>query len=328
MNWFFSCSNSKDDETDLRVNLLAAHEKGETCDDVTKSMIGKRFTHSELASATRNFKNLIGEGNFGCVYKGVLKSGEMVAVKQLKEKYNLKFNVDAHALMFSHSNLVTLIDYCTDGDQKFLVSEYMPLGSLQNHLFDLKPKQKPIDWSTRLKIAVGVARGLEYLHCKTNPPVIYRYMRSSNILLDNDFNPKLSDFGVVEDESNARHYVPVLGYCTPEYLGAFKWTLKSDIYTFGVVLLELITGRKAFDDTKKQEERCLVDWFRPLIKDRNKFIQVLDPLLQGRVPVRVVIRMIAVTAMCLKKYPDGRPLINDIVVRLQHIASIPQIPDD
>ncbi|XP_042484712.1 probable serine/threonine-protein kinase PBL21 [Macadamia integrifolia] len=180
-----------------------------------------------------------------------------------------------------------------------------------------------------MKIAVGAARGLEYLHSKANPPVIYRDLKSSNILLDNDFNSKLSDFGLaklgpVGDKTHvSTRVMGTYGYCAPEYAMSGKLTLKSDVYGFGVVLLELITGRKAIDTTKAHGEQNLVAWSRPYFKDRRKFIQVVDPLLQGRFPVRSLHHVIAITVMCLQEQPNFRPLMGDVVVALEYLSSQP-----
>lgn len=300
---------------------------------VPKGNPARSFTFRELASATRNFKevNLIGEGGFGKVYKGRLETGEVVAIKQLNHDGLQGFQeFIVEVLMLSllhHSNLVTLFGYCTDGDQRLLVYEYMPMGSLEDHLFDLDPGKAPLDWGTRMKIAVGAARGLEYLHCKANPPVIYRDLKSANILLDNDFNPKLSDFGLaklgpVGDNTHvSTRVMGTYGYCAPEYAMSGKLTLKSDIYSFGVVLLELISGRKAIDGTKKPGEQNLVAWSRPYLKDRRKFAHLADPLLQGHFPVRCLHHAIAITAMCLQEQPNFRPLIGDIVVALEYLAT-------
>ncbi|KAI3949728.1 hypothetical protein MKX01_040945 [Papaver californicum] len=293
------------------------------------------YTFRELATATRNFKevNLIGEGGFGRVYKGRLETGQIVAVKQLDQngvQGNQEFIVEVLMLsLLHHFNLVTLFGYCTDGDQRLLIYDYMPMGSLEDHLFGKSSNTVPLDWNTRMKIAVGAARGLEYLHCTANPPVIYRDLKSANILLDKDFNPKLSDFGLaklgpVGDNTHvSTRVMGTYGYCAPEYAMSGKLTLKSDIYSFGVVLLELITGRKAVDTTKKQGEQNLISWSRPFFKDRRKFIQLVDPLLQGRFPTRCLHHAIAITAMCLQEQPSFRPFISDVVVALEYLASQP-----
>ncbi|KAK3006175.1 hypothetical protein RJ639_015711 [Escallonia herrerae] len=314
-----------------------------------KGNVACSYTFRDLAAATQNFReaNLIGEGGFGRVFRGRLESGEashlflfsgrlinyipIVAIKQLNLsglQGNQEFIVEVLMLsLLHHPNLVTLIGYCTDGDQRLLVYQYMPMGSLENHLFDVDPHKEPLDWSTRLKIAVGAARGLEYLHCRANPPVIYRDLKSSNILLDNDFNPKLSDFGLaklgpVGDNTHvSTRVMGTYGYCAPEYAMSGKLSLKSDIYSFGVVLLELITGRRAIDSTKKPGEQTLVVWSRPFLKDRKKFVQLVDPLLEGRFPVRSLHHAVAITAMCLQEQAQFRPLIGDIVVALEYLSS-------
>nr|KAJ0222508.1 hypothetical protein LSAT_V11C200051980 [Lactuca sativa] len=305
-----------------------------------RANVARSFTFRELAASTQNFRvaNLIGEGGFGSVYKGRLESGKIVAIKQLNLnglQGNQEFIVEVLMLsLLRHSNLVTLIGYCTDGDQRLLVYEYMPLGSLENHLFDLESHQEPLDWHTRLKIAVGAARGLEYLHCKANPPVIYRDLKSSNILLDNDFNTKLSDFGLaklgpVGDNTHvSTRVMGTYGYCAPDYAMSGRLTLKSDIYSFGVVLLELITGRKAIDMTKKSGEQNLVSWSRPFLKDRKKFVQLADPLLQGHFPARCMHHAVAIIAMCLQEQANFRPLIGDIVVALEYLASQAETPEN
>ncbi|OIV96257.1 hypothetical protein TanjilG_05097 [Lupinus angustifolius] len=192
---------------------------------------------------------------------------------------------------------------------------------------DLNPGKEPLSWSVRMKIAAGAARGLEYLHCKADPPVIYRDLKPANILLDNEFNPKLSDFGLaklgpVGDKTHvSTRVMGTYGYCAPEYAMSGKLTLKSDIYSFGVVLLELITGRRAIDGSRRPGEQNLVSWSRPFFSDRRKFTQMVDPLLGGNFPVRCLHQAIAITAMCLQEQPKVRPLIADIVVALEYLAS-------
>ncbi|XP_051127625.1 probable serine/threonine-protein kinase PBL7 [Andrographis paniculata] len=292
------------------------------------------FTFRELAAATNNFmpECLLGEGGFGRVYKGQLEStGQVVAVKQLDRnglQGNREFLVEVLMLsLLHHSNLVNLIGYCADGNQRLLVYEYMPLGSLEDHLHDLPLDKEPLDWNTRMKIAAGAAKGLEYLHDKANPPVIYRDLKSSNILLDEGYFPKLSDFGLaklgpVGDKTHvSTRVMGTYGYCAPEYAMTGQLTLKSDVYSFGVVLLEIITGRKAIDNTKPSGEQNLVAWARPLFKDRRKFPKMADPLLQGRFPMRGLYQALAVAAMCLQEQAATRPLIGDVVTALTYLAS-------
>ncbi|XWS39062.1 hypothetical protein CRYUN_Cryun18bG0017800 [Craigia yunnanensis] len=303
-------------------------------DGPTENIAAQTFTFRELATATKNFRPecLLGEGGFGRVYKGRLEStGQVVAVKQLDRnglQGNREFLVEVLMLsLLHHPNLVNLIGYCADGDQRLLVYEFMPFGSLEDHLHDLPPNKEPLDWNTRMKIAAGAAKGLEYLHDKANPPVIYRDLKSSNILLDEGYHPKLSDFGLaklgpVGDKTHvSTRVMGTYGYCAPEYAMTGQLTLKSDVYSFGVVFLELITGRKAIDNMRAPGENNLVAWARPLFKDRRKFPKMADPLLQGCYPMRGLYQALAVAAMCLQEQAATRPLIGDVVTALTYLAS-------
>ncbi|KAJ8472006.1 hypothetical protein OPV22_026349 [Ensete ventricosum] len=264
------------------------------------------FTFRELAAATKNFRQdcLLGEGGFGRVYKGRLENGQVVAVKQLDRnglQGNREFLVEVLMLsLLHHPNLVNLIGYCADGDQRLLVYEFMPLGSLEDHLHDIPADKEPLDWNTRMKIAAGAAKG---------------------------YHPKLSDFGLaklgpVGDKTHvSTRVMGTYGYCAPEYAMTGQLTVKSDVYSFGVVFLELITGRKAIDNTRPSGEQNLVAWARPLFKDRRKFPKMADPLLQGRYPMRGLYQALAVAAMCLQEQAATRPFIGDVVTALSYLAS-------
>lgn len=299
----------------------------------SQHIAAQTFTFRELAAATKNFRSdcLIGEGGFGRVYKGRLEStGQIVAVKQLDRnglQGNREFLVEVLMLsLLHHPNLVNLIGYCADGDQRLLVYEYMALGCLEDHLHYLPPDKESLDWNVRMKIAAGAARGLEYLHDKANPPVIYRDFKSSNILLTEGFHPKLSDFGLAKlgpigDKTHvSTRVMGTYGYCAPEYALTGQLTVKSDVYSFGVVLLELITGRKAIDNSRGSEHN-LVSWAQPLFKDRKKFHQMADPMLHGCYPLRGLYQAIAVAAMCLQEDATTRPVIGDVVTALNYLAS-------
>ncbi|KAL2896423.1 putative serine/threonine-protein kinase PBL7 [Bienertia sinuspersici] len=186
-------SSSSSDRSKLNGSVNGNKES--TKDGKSDNIAVKTFTFRELAAVTRNFRvdYLVGEGGFGRVYKGRFEnSGQVVAIKQLDHnglQGNREFLVEVLMLsLLHHPNLVNLIGYCADGDQRLLVYEYMPLGSLEDHLLDLPPDKRRLDWNTRMKIAAGAAKGLEYLHDKANPPVIYRDLKCSNILLDEDYN--------------------------------------------------------------------------------------------------------------------------------------------
>lgn len=299
-----------------------------------RHIAAQTFSFRELAAATSNFRAdcLLGEGGFGRVYKGYLESvNQVVAIKQLDRnglQGNREFLVEVLMLsLLHHPNLVNLIGYCADGDQRLLVYEYMPLGSLEDHLHDPSPDKPRLDWNTRMKIAAGAAKGLEHLHDKTNPPVIYRDLKCSNILLGEGYHPKLSDFGLaklgpVGDKTHvSTRVMGTYGYCAPEYAMTGQLTLKSDVYSYGVVLLEIITGRRAIDNTRAAGEQNLVAWARPLFKDRRKFPQMADPALEGRYPSRGLYQALAVAAMCVQEQPTMRPVIGDVVTALSYLAS-------
>ncbi|CAA0835064.1 Protein kinase superfamily protein [Striga hermonthica] len=333
----------KDNSANSRVNRVSSdRSKSRGSNDPKKAtsipkesnIAAQTFTFRELAAATNNFRPecLVGEGGFGRVYKGHLQGTEqVVAVKQLDRnglQGNREFLVEVLMLsLLHHPNLVNLIGYCADGDQRLLVYEYMPLGSLEDHLHDLPVGKEPLDWNTRMKIAAGAAKGIEYLHDKANPPVIYRDLKSSNILLDEGFFPKLSDFGLaklgpVGDKTHvSTRVMGTYGYCAPEYAMTGQLTLKSDVYSFGVVFLEIITGRRAIDNTKGPAEHNLVLWAKPLFKDRRKFAKMADPLLEGRYPMRGLYQALAVAAMCLQEHAATRPLMRDVVTALTYLAS-------
>ncbi|XP_039059520.1 probable serine/threonine-protein kinase PBL5 isoform X2 [Hibiscus syriacus] len=323
---------AKDDQLSVDVKKLNLDD--EMSKDGKASKRAQTFTFDELTAATGNFQSdcFLGSGGFGKVYKGFLeKTNQAVAIKQLDRNglQGIKeFVVEVSILsMMEHPNLVQLIGFCTEGDQRLLVYEYMPLGSLENHLYDLPPGQKPLDWNTRMKIAAGAAKGLEYLHVKLDPPIIYRDLKCSNILLGEGYHPKLSDFGLAKvgpsgDKTHvSTRVMGTYGYCAPDYAMTGQLTFKSDIYSFGVVLLELITGRKAIDNTRERGEQNLVAWARPMFRDRKNFSRMVDPLLQGQYPVRGLYQALAIAAMCVQEEPNMRPAVSDVVMALNYLAS-------
>ncbi|XP_022932089.1 probable serine/threonine-protein kinase PBL23 [Cucurbita moschata] len=289
------------------------------------------FTFRQLCVATNNFShhNLLGEGGFGRVYKGLIDTTRQVAVKQLDPngyQGNREFLVEVLMLsLLRHPNLVNLVGYCVDAYQRILVYEYMPKGSLEDHLLGIASDKGALDWKTRMKIVEGVAKGLEYLH-ETNPPVIFRDFKASNILLDEEFNPKLSDFGLAKlgpmgDKSHvSTRVMGTYGYCAPEYALTGQLTTKSDVYSFGVVFLEIISGRRVIDNTKPRAEKNLLAWAQPLLKDKRKFILVADPNLNGKFSVKALYQALAVVSMCLQEDASSRPLISDVVMALQYLA--------
>ncbi|KAL5582358.1 hypothetical protein UlMin_014800 [Ulmus minor] len=257
----------------------------------------RRFSFNKLKSATRNFKpkSLLGEGGFGS------GSGIPVAVKTLNHdglqghKEWLAEIVYLGELM--HSNLVKLIGYCIEDDQRLLVYEFMPRGSLENHLFR---RSLFLTWSIRMKIAFGAVKGLAFLHQDAERPVIYRDFKTSNVLLDLDYNAKLSDFGLAKDAPEGdktcvfTRVMGTYGYAAPEYVMAGHLTSRSDVYSFAVVLLELMTGRRSMD-----KNRPVGEWF----------YRLLDPRLEGRFSIIGSQKALQLAAQCLSRDPKARPLM-------------------
>ncbi|XP_010533824.1 PREDICTED: serine/threonine-protein kinase CDL1-like [Tarenaya hassleriana] len=302
---------------------------------------GRVFKFKELIAATDNFSMdcMVGEGGFGRVYRGFLNCiNQVVAVKRLDRnglQGTREFFAEVMVLSLAqHANLVKLIGYCVEDDQRVLVYEFMPNGSLEDQLFDL-PEGKPcLDWFTRMKIMHGAAKGLEYLHNFADPPVIYRDFKAANILLDEDFESKLSDFGLAKlgptggkDHVSTR-VMGTYGYCAPEYAMTGQLTTKSDVYSFGVVLLEVISGIRAIDTERPTEEQNLVAWAEPMLKDKSTFTRIADPLLKGKYPTKGLYQALAIASMCLQEEPDTRPLMADVVTALEFLATKPKEEDD
>ncbi|XP_024517882.1 proline-rich receptor-like protein kinase PERK8 isoform X2 [Selaginella moellendorffii] len=289
---------------------------------------GSFFSYEDLAQATNGFSraNMLGEGGFGCVYKGILPGGQEVAVKQLKiggGQGEREFRAEVEIITrIHHRHLVTLVGYCISETQRLLVYEFVPNGTLEHHLHG---KGRPLlDWSLRMKIAVGSARGLAYLHEDCHPKIIHRDIKSSNILLDSNFEAQVADFGLAKLASDAHTHVTTrvmgtFGYLAPEYASSGKLTDKSDVYSFGVVLLELITGRKPVDTSQPLGEESLVEWSRPLINqalETQNLDLMADPLL-NEYSKDEMLRMLRSAAACVRHSANKRPKMAQIVRALE-----------
>ncbi|KAF8683758.1 hypothetical protein HU200_044691 [Digitaria exilis] len=295
---------------------------------------GKDFTYNELYEATDGFRvdRLLGQGGFGQVYKGFLDSNNQeVAIKRLDlqgQQGNMEFLTEVVMLSnLHHPNLVELVGYCADHDQRILVYEYMPLGSLYSHIHDLPPGRQPLDWNTRIKILLGAAKGLEYLHSKV-PPIINRDVKSANILLGEGYHPKLSDFGLAKqgptgDNTHvSTRVMGTAGYCAPEYLMSGKLTVSTDIYSFGVVMLEVLTGRIARDENLPESGRNLARWVvNPVL--RADIVNLVDPVLHGQCSTNRLYHTFLLAARCASELPTVRPTIAEVVSTLNIIISKP-----
>ncbi|CAN6681240.1 unnamed protein product [Malus baccata var. baccata] len=290
-----------------------------------------QFTFQELKSATGNFRpdSILGEGGFGYVFKGWIEengtgpakpgSGITVAVKSLKPdglQGHREWVAEVDFLgQLHHSNLVKLIGYCIEDDQRLLVYEFMTRGSLENHLFR---RTIPLPWSNRIKIALGAAKGLAFLH-NGPEPVIYRDFKTSNILLDSEYNAKLSDFGLVKagpqgDKTHvSTRVVGTYGYAAPEYVMTGHLTSKSDVYSFGVVLLEILTGRRSMDKKRPSGEQNLVAWARPHLADKRKLSLLVDPRLELNYSIKGVQKVSQLAYSCLSRDPKSRPTMDEVV---------------
>ncbi|CAL0323580.1 unnamed protein product [Lupinus luteus] len=289
------------------------------------------FTFKQLHSATGGFSksNVVGHGGFGLVYRGVLNDGRKVAIKfmdQAGKQGEEEFRVEVELLSRLHSPyLLALFGYCSDSNHKLLVYEFMANGGLQEHLYPISNSNvtpMKLDWETRLRIALEAAKGLEYLHEHVSPPVIHRDFKSSNILLDKKFHAKVSDFGLAKlgpDRAGGHVSTRVLGtqgYVAPEYALTGHLTTKSDVYSYGVVLLELLTGRVPVDMKRPPGEGILVSWALPLLTDREKVVKIMDPALEGQYSMKEVIQVAAIAVMCVQPEADYRPLMADVVQSL------------
>ncbi|CAI9779318.1 unnamed protein product [Fraxinus pennsylvanica] len=293
----------------------------------------KPIPFKELKNATRNFRpdRILGEGGFGLVFKGWINertltaakpgSGMTVAIKKWNPNSVKEWLTEVNYLShFRHPNLIKLIAYCTEGDNLLLVYEFMPKGSLDNHFFR---RHQCLSWSTRIKVAVDTARGLSFLHDAKNK-VIHRNLKSSDILLDEHFNAKLSGFGLAEDGPHddkthvSSKVMGLYGYVAPEYLATGHLTEKCDVYSFGVVLLELLSGRRA-SEISADEEQLLVDWTRSYLSKKKEVNRVVDPKLKGQYPLEGVVIVSNLALQCLSSNPKSRPRMAEVLATLERL---------
>ncbi|KAJ6899423.1 hypothetical protein NC652_025782 [Populus alba x Populus x berolinensis] len=291
------------------------------------------FAFEELVKATNGFsaQNLLGEGGFGSVYKGYLPDGRDVAVKQLKiggGQGEREFKAEVEIISrVHHRHLVSLVGYCMFETRRLLVYDYVPNNTLYFHLHGVGGLA--LDWATRVKIAAGAARGIAYLHEDCHPRIIHRDIKSSNILLDNNYEAKVSDFGLAKLALDSNTHVTTrvmgtFGYMAPEYASSGKLTEKSDVFSYGVVLLELITGRKPVDASQPMGEESLVEWARPLLNhalENEELESLADPRLENNYIESEMFRMIEAAAACVRHSASKRPRMGQVVRAFDTLAT-------
>ncbi|KAL1327542.1 proline-rich receptor-like protein kinase PERK8 [Arachis ipaensis] len=292
------------------------------------------FSYEDILQVTNSFsdENVIGEGGFGHVYKGTLPDGKVVAVKKLKVgsgQGEREFRAEVEIISrVHHRHLVSLVGYCICEDQRLLVYEYVPNGTLHHHLHG--SGMPVLTWDKRCKIAIGAAKGLAYLHEECSQKIIHRDIKSANILLDDTFEAQVADFGLARLTDTTKSHVSTrvmgtFGYMAPEYATSGKLTDRSDVFSFGVVLLELLTGRKPVDDSQPLGDESLVEWARPHLlhaMETHDYSVLVDPRLQNQFAEAEMLRMIEAAAACVRHSAPKRPRMVQVVRALDSGAEI------
>ncbi|XP_062162696.1 probable LRR receptor-like serine/threonine-protein kinase At1g07650 isoform X3 [Alnus glutinosa] len=295
------------------------------------------FTYRQIKAATDNFDvaNKIGEGGFGSVYKGILLDGTIIAVKKLSSKSNQGnrefVNEIGMISALQHPNLVRLYGCCVEGNQLFLVYEYMENNSLARALFGPEEYRLELDWATRQKICIGIAKGLAFLHEGSTLRIVHRDIKTTNVLLDTDLSPKISDFGLAKlDEEEKTHIstrvAGTIGYMAPEYALWGYLTYKADVYSFGVVALELVAGKNNMKYRPNEDYVCLLDWAFVLMQKGN-LMELVDSKLGSEFNEEAV-RMIKVALLCTNSSPALRPAMSAVVSMLEGRTAVNELITD
>lgn len=309
-------------------------------DEILETGSLKGFGFNDLRIATRNFRpdSVLGEGGFGCVFKGWIDehtfkaakagTGMVIAVKRLNQEGfqgHKEWLTEINYLgQLHHPNLVKLVGYCLEDEHRLLVYEFMPRGSLENHLFRRGAYFQPLSWTLRMKVALGAAKGLAFLH-GPEAKVIYRDFKSSNILLDASYNAKLSDFGLAKDgpldgkSHVSTRIMGTYGYAAPEYMATGHLTARSDVYSFGVVLLEMLTGRRVVDKNRPHGEQNLIEWARPYLGSKRRVLRVMDARIEGQYTASGALRAATLAVKCLAMEPKYRPTMDEVVKALEQL---------
>jgi len=345
----FTSRDVKSSTTSQSISSVSTRTDGSNSSNLTSegqilpSANLRVFNYNLLKSATRNFRpdSLVGEGGFGSVFKGWIDEqgimaakpgmGMVIAVKKLNQESlqgHKEWLAEVNYLgQLHHPNLVKLMGYCSEDDHRLLVYEFMPKGSLENQLFRRGSNYQPLSWAIRMQVAIGAAKGLAFLH-GTEKQVIYRDFKTSNILLDSYYSAKLSDFGLAKDGPTgdkthvSTRVMGTHGYAAPEYVSTGHLTAKSDVYSYGVVLLEMLSGRRAIDKNRLVGEQNLVEWAKPYLNNKNKWFRIMDSRLEGQYSMKSAQKAAMVAYQCLCTEPKFRPNMDDVVETLEELHRI------
>ncbi|KAE9615057.1 hypothetical protein Lal_00048274 [Lupinus albus] len=323
-----------------RVSAPSVPQTPRTEGEILQSSRMKSFAFSELRTATRNFRpdSVVGEGGFGCVFKGWIDeqtlapvkpgTGMVVAVKRLNQEGlqgHSEWLTEINYLgQLHHPNLVKLIGYCLEDEHRLLVYEFLAKCSLDNHLFRRASYVQPLSWEIRMKVALDAAKGLAFLH-SDEAKVIYRDFKTSNVLLDSNYNAKLSDFGLAKDgpagdmSHVSTRVMGTYGYAAPEYMATGHLTKKSDVYSFGVVLLEIMSGKRVLDNNRPPGEHNLIEWAKPYLNNKRRIFQVMDARIEGQYTLRDAMKVADLVILCISAEPRFRPKMEQVVAALEEL---------
>ncbi|KAJ8761848.1 hypothetical protein K2173_005420 [Erythroxylum novogranatense] len=291
----------------------------------------KRFSFRELQIATSNFspKNILGQGGFGVVYKGCLPNKTLVAVKRLRDPNctgEVQFQTEVEMIGLAlHRNLLRLYGFCLTPDERLLVYPYMPNGSVADRLRETCQERPSLDWTRRIRIALGAARGLLYLHEQCNPKIIHRDVKAANILLDECFEAVVGDFGLAKllDQRDSHVTTAVrgtVGHIAPEYLSTGQSSEKTDVFGFGILLLELLTGQKALDAGNGQVQKGMIlDWVRTLYEEKRLEVLV-DRDLKGCFEALELEKTVELALQCTRSHPNLRPKMSEVMKVLEGLV--------
>ncbi|XP_077230275.1 putative serine/threonine-protein kinase At1g01540 [Tasmannia lanceolata] len=288
---------------------------------------GHWYTLRDIEASTNGFadENVIGEGGYGIVYHGILEDNTQVAVKNLlnnRGQAEKEFKVEVEAIgRVRHKNLVRLLGYCAEGAYRMLVYEYVDNGNLEQWLHGDVGPYSPLTWEIRMNIILGTAKGLTYLHEGLEPKVVHRDVKSSNILLDKQWNPKVSDFGLAKLLGSERSYVTTrvmgtFGYVSPEYASTGMLNERSDVYSFGILVMEIISGRNPVDYSRPPGEVNLVEWLKTMVGNQNSE-GVLDPKMPEKPSSRALKRALLVALRCVDPDAQKRPKMGHVIHMLE-----------